>query len=49
MMVLAELALASCCKMKGLMIVGLAIGTGSSGAVAYGSGAFELKSLFGVL
>jgi len=46
-MELAELALASCCKMKGLMIVGLSIGAEFGGADTDGSGAFELCSLLG--
>jgi len=49
LMGLVESALASCHKMKGLMIVGLAIGIGFGGAVTDDSGAFELKSFFGVL
>jgi len=48
-MELAELALASCHKMKGLMIVGLSIGAGVGGADADGSGAFKLCSLLGML
>jgi len=46
---LAELALASCCQMEGLMIVGLLIKSGFGGALANGSGAFELCAVFGML
>ncbi len=48
-MELAELALASCRKMKGLMIVGLSTGAGFGGADTDGSGAFRLCSLLGML
>jgi len=48
LMGLAELVLAACHKMEGLMIVGLEIGTGFGEAVTDGSGAVGLCSLSGI-